>query len=130
VLATAAEGVAEGVADMSQMPEKVGINVPVEQSAFAQLDHRLVCVALQAEGVAVTWHQTTDEVVIKVPVDQSVRGKEVDFEVHPTRLRLAVREAVLLEGSLADAGAVAVDSELLWVQGRRRRCTLARRGVS
>lgn len=71
----------------------------------------------QAGDVPVSWSQTTDEVLIKVPVDASVRGKEVDFEVHPTRLRLAVRGNTLLEGSLLDAGAVSVDSEYYSSQG-------------
>jgi len=44
-------------------------------------------------------------------VPGSVRGKDVDFEVHPTRLRLAVQGDTLLEGGLQDAGAIAVDSE-------------------
>lgn len=66
---------------------------------------------LQADNVPVSWHQSTDEVFIKVPVDDSVRGKEVSFEVHPTRLQLAVRGDTLLEGSLTDAGAINVDSE-------------------
>jgi hypothetical protein len=61
--------------------------------------------------VDVTWRQSTDEVVIKVPVQSDVRGKEVDFEVHPTRLHLAVRGHPLLEGGLQDAGAIQVDSE-------------------
>lgn len=70
-----------------------------------------LCSWPQAEGVSVTWRQTPDEVLIKVPVQGSVRGKEVDFEVHPTRLRLAVRGNTLLEGGLQDAGAIQVDSE-------------------
>jgi hypothetical protein len=66
---------------------------------------------VQAEGVPVSWSQSTDEVQIKVPVDDSVRGKDVDFEVHPTRLRLAVQGKTLLQGGLQDAGSIAVDSE-------------------
>jgi hypothetical protein len=61
--------------------------------------------------VSVTWRQTPDEVLITVPVEADVRGKEVVFEVHPTRLRLAVRGNTLLQGGLQDAGAVQVDSE-------------------
>lgn len=48
-----------------------------------------------------------------------MRAKEVELEVHPTRLRLAVQGGVLLEGRLADAGAINVDSEF-------RPCQLAR----
>lgn len=65
----------------------------------------------QAEGVPVSWSQTTDEVLVKVPVAASVRGRDVGFEVHPTRLRLAVDGAVLLEGNLSDAGSIKVDGE-------------------
>ena len=72
---------------------------------------RVAALLKPAEGVAVTWGQTTDEVNIKVPVASSVKGRDVDFEVHPTRLRLAVGGDVLLEGSLTDAGAINVDSE-------------------
>ncbi|KAF8063654.1 CYP20-1 [Scenedesmus sp. PABB004] len=67
-----------------------------------------------AEGVAVTWRQTPDEVLISVPVAGDVRGRDVAFEVHPTRLSLSVGGKTLLAGSLADAGAVVVD-DCVWV---------------
>lgn len=79
---------------------------------------RVAALLKPAEGVAITWGQSTDEVNIKVPVASSVKGRDVDFEVHPTRLRLAVGGDVLLEGSLTDAGAINVDSE--WRVDRRR----------
>jgi hypothetical protein len=50
-----------------------------------------------------------------------VKGRDVAFEVHPTRLRLAVGGDVLLEGSLTDAGAINVDSEC---QAEDRLCWL------
>lgn len=66
-------------------------------------------VAAQAEGLDVTWTQSTDEVYVKVPVDSSVRGKDVKFEVHPTRLALSVGGSDVLAGGLTDAGQVDVD---------------------
>ncbi|KXZ47378.1 hypothetical protein GPECTOR_36g99 [Gonium pectorale] len=57
----------------------------------------------------ITWAQTTDEVQVTVPVPEGVRGRDVKFEIHPRRLRLAVRGEAVLEGSLADAGEVRVD---------------------
>lgn len=86
---------------------------------------RVAALLKPAEGVAITWGQNTDEVNIKVPVASSVRGRDVDFEVHPTRLRLAVGGDVLLEGSLTDAGAINVDSEWQVDRCRLRRLSAA-----
>jgi hypothetical protein len=61
--------------------------------------------------VSASWSQTTDEVQLRVPVDSSVRGKDVAFEVHPLRLKLAVAGSTLLEGRLEDAGSVRADGE-------------------
>eukprot|EP00878_Enallax_costatus_P034036 GHUV01037641.1.p1 GENE.GHUV01037641.1~~GHUV01037641.1.p1 ORF type:complete len:112 (+),score=5.87 GHUV01037641.1:199-534(+) len=73
--------------------------------------HRLQVNSLlkPAGGVPVTWSQTTDEVLVKVPVDSSVRGKDVKFEVHPTRLQLSVGGETLLAGSLSDTGSIRSD---------------------
>eukprot|EP00775_Hariotina_reticulata_P008549 gene8549-8732_t len=68
----------------------------------------------QADGTAVTWSQNTDEVLIKVPVANSVRGKDVHFEVHPTRLQLDVDGHRLLQGGLTDAGSIKCD-DCFWV---------------
>jgi hypothetical protein len=65
----------------------------------------------QAEGVSASWSQTTDEVQLRVPVDSSVRGRDVAFEVHPLRLKLAVGGSTLLEGRLEDAGSIRADGE-------------------
>lgn len=46
-------------------------------TAAAALVLLLLPLCSQAEGVNVTWSQTTDDVVVKVPVDSSVRGKSV-----------------------------------------------------
>jgi hypothetical protein len=61
--------------------------------------------------VSASWSQTTDEVQLRVPVDSSVRGKDVTFEVHPLRLQLAVGGITLLEGRLEDAGSIRADGE-------------------
>lgn len=47
--------------------------------------------------------------MIRVPVAPGVRGKDVQLEVHPKRLRLAVQGQDVLHGSLVDAGEVRVD---------------------
>lgn len=52
-----------------------------------------------------------DDVLVRVPVGADVRGRDVQFEVHPTRLRLAVKGVPMLEGPLTDAGEVNVDGE-------------------
>ncbi|EFJ50807.1 hypothetical protein VOLCADRAFT_120616 [Volvox carteri f. nagariensis] len=61
----------------------------------------------------ISWSQTTDEVLVEVPVAAGVRGRDVSFEIHPRRLRLAVEGQAVLEGGLADAGEVTVD-ECFW----------------
>jgi hypothetical protein len=66
---------------------------------------------MQAEKLKVTWDQTTDEVLIKVPIAADVKGKDVKFEVHPKRLQLQAKSNTLLEGSLADAGEIDLDGE-------------------
>lgn len=58
----------------------------------------------------VKWRQNTDEVIVKVPVGADVRGRDVQFDIHPTRLKLTVKGTPLLEGGLTDAGEVNVDS--------------------
>eukprot|EP00798_Chlamydomonas_sp_ICE-L_P013480 gene13479-19338_t len=50
--------------------------------------------------------QNADEVFIRVPVAESVRGK---FEVHPKRLSLHVDGNSMLEGSLEDVGSIKLD---------------------
>jgi len=57
----------------------------------------------------VSWSQNTEEVQVKVPVGADVHGRDVKFDVHPTRLSLMVEGAPALQGSLKDAGAIDVD---------------------
>ena len=42
-----------------------------------------------------------------------VRGRDIQFEVHPKRMVVSLRGTPLLEGSLADCGEVNVDGECL-----------------
>ncbi len=65
----------------------------------------------QAEGCKASWSQSTDEVFVKVPVDSSIKGKDVHLEVHPSRLALQVAGTSMLEGSLTDAGEIDLDGE-------------------
>lgn len=55
------------------------------------------------------WSQTPDDVLIKVPVSDSTRGRDLKFEVHPKRLSLKLEGKALLEGSLVDAGEIKAD---------------------
>jgi hypothetical protein len=65
----------------------------------------------QAPGCGASWTQNTEEVILRVPVDPAVRGKDVQFEAHPKRLALKVKGEDLISGSLADAGEIDVDGE-------------------
>jgi hypothetical protein len=78
----------------------------------------------------VSWHQTTDDVLIKVPVPPGTRGKDVAFEVHPTRLSLAVQGEPLLAGGLADAGAIKLDGASAAGVGRVLALSLVCGGVA
>ncbi|KIY99530.1 hypothetical protein MNEG_8433 [Monoraphidium neglectum] len=62
-----------------------------------------------APGCSASWTQNTEEVILRVPVDPAVRGKDVQFEAHPKRLALKVKGEDLISGSLADAGEIDVD---------------------
>jgi len=53
---------------------------------------------VQKQGLAVAWKQGPDEILVRVPIAEGIRGKDVQWEVHPARLRLAVKDEVLLEG--------------------------------
>ena len=68
-------------------------------------------VPMQAEKLNVTWDQTTDEVLIKVPIAADVKGKDIKFEVHPKRLQLQAKGSTLLDGGLEDAGEVDLDGK-------------------
>lgn len=48
--------------------------------------------------MAIAHRQIGQEVLLRVPIDEGVQGRDVHFEVHPARLRLAVNDQVLLEG--------------------------------
>ncbi|KAL6753327.1 cyclophilin-like domain-containing protein [Haematococcus lacustris] len=63
----------------------------------------------QASGLAVSWRQTVDNVLIDVPVDPQVRGRDLNFELHPRRLALSLHGEPLLAGSLEDCGAINLD---------------------
>jgi peptidylprolyl isomerase len=52
----------------------------------------------------VTWDQSTDEVFVRVPVADDVRGRDVELEVHPTRLVLRVQGLEVLAGPVEGAG--------------------------
>eukprot|EP01026_Neomeris_dumetosa_P078548 TRINITY_DN8502_c0_g2_i3.p1 TRINITY_DN8502_c0_g2~~TRINITY_DN8502_c0_g2_i3.p1 ORF type:complete len:356 (+),score=53.95 TRINITY_DN8502_c0_g2_i3:118-1185(+) len=55
-------------------------------------------------GLEVIWGQDTVEVFIGVPVDLGVHKRDINFEIHPKRLKLYVKNEMMLEGSLEDVG--------------------------
>lgn len=56
----------------------------------------------QGSGFKATWSQTTDEVHIRLPISDDVRGGDIEFEVHPKRLRLEVAGEAALAGYFED----------------------------
>eukprot|EP01023_Acetabularia_acetabulum_P013023 TRINITY_DN1617_c0_g1_i1.p1 TRINITY_DN1617_c0_g1~~TRINITY_DN1617_c0_g1_i1.p1 ORF type:complete len:345 (+),score=64.07 TRINITY_DN1617_c0_g1_i1:159-1193(+) len=69
-------------------------------------------------GLEVVWGQDTDEVFIGVPVDMDVRKRDIDFEIHPKRLKLSIKGEMMLEGSLHDVGSIKHD-DCFWVVEER-----------
>eukprot|EP00955_Chlamydomonas_euryale_P098040 365122-Chlamydomonas_euryale.AAC.39 len=63
----------------------------------------------RAEGVAATWSQTADEVLVRVPVEEGVRGRNIGFEVHPKRLVLSLDGKPLLAGDFDGTNSVNAD---------------------
>jgi hypothetical protein len=56
---------------------------------------------LQREGLKVAHKQGERELLVRVPIGEGVRGRDIAFEVHPTRLHLAAQGEVLLEGDFS-----------------------------
>lgn len=52
----------------------------------------------QKQGLTIAHRQGVRELFVRVPISDDVKGRDVSFEVHPTRLRLAVNDEVLLQG--------------------------------
>jgi hypothetical protein len=65
---------------------------------------------LAAQGPGYTWDQTPESVEARIAAPEGTIGRDVRVEVLPHRIRVAVRDAVLLDGRLtgqvvaADAG--------------------------
>ena len=57
---------------------------------------------LQEEGHPLQWTQSTTEVDIFVAIDDDTKSSDIQFEVHPQRLRLAARDKQILAGSLPE----------------------------
>ena len=72
---------------------------------------------MQGPGVSASWTQTTDDVLIKVPVPPSTKGRDLKFDIHPKRLNLALDGNMLLGGSLNDVGEIKVDGGWIWGVG-------------
>lgn len=71
----------------------------------------------QAPGYNPTWTQNTEEVLLRVPVDQSIKGRDVQFEAHPKRLQLQVKGEDVVSGSLSGAGEIDIDGGWLQASG-------------
>eukprot|EP01025_Chloroclados_australasicus_P022400 TRINITY_DN23111_c0_g1_i1.p1 TRINITY_DN23111_c0_g1~~TRINITY_DN23111_c0_g1_i1.p1 ORF type:complete len:375 (+),score=62.16 TRINITY_DN23111_c0_g1_i1:68-1126(+) len=66
------------------------------------------------EGLEVVWGQDTDEVFIGVPIEDNIHKNDIYFEIHPKRLKLHVKNEMMLEGSLEDVGLINKDG-CFWV---------------
>ncbi|KAI8468030.1 MAG: cyclophilin-type peptidyl-prolyl cis-trans isomerase [Monoraphidium minutum] len=62
-----------------------------------------------APGCGASWSQNTEEVLLRVPVESGVRGRDVQFEAHPKRVTLKVGGQEVVSGGLADAGEIDID---------------------
>jgi hypothetical protein len=51
------------------------------------------------KGCNVAWTQDEDSVTVGVQVNDDTKGKEVNFVVHPKRMKLDVQGTTLLEGA-------------------------------
>lgn len=58
---------------------------------------------LQDAGRNVAWTQDEGSLCIGVQVSDGVKGKDVNLEVHPTRMKLEVQDQHVLEGSFPAA---------------------------
>ena len=57
----------------------------------------------QGKDLQATWLQTTDEVHLQIPTERDIRKSDLHFQVHPRRLKLTVKDKVMLEGDLPEA---------------------------
>ncbi|KAK9822024.1 hypothetical protein WJX74_001529 [Apatococcus lobatus] len=55
-----------------------------------------------AEGHSLQWRQSTTDVDIFVAIDDDTKSSDIDFEVHPQRLRLSAGRGEILAGSLPE----------------------------
>ncbi|CAD7700878.1 unnamed protein product [Ostreobium quekettii] len=62
-----------------------------------------------APDVPVSWGQDTVEVWIKVPIEEGIRGRDVNFELHPTRMKLEAAGKTMLQGNFSEAGKINLD---------------------
>lgn len=58
---------------------------------------------MQAKDLDVGWLQTTDEVHLLVPTNDAIQKADLNFQVHPNRLKLTVKGETLLSGELPEA---------------------------
>lgn len=58
------------------------------------------------------WWQSPAEVFIKLYIEEDVRGRDIDFELHPTRMCLKVGGASLLEGNYEEAGKINIEGRV------------------
>jgi hypothetical protein len=73
---------------------------PALASSLASSRQHVTCTP-QKEGLKVAHKQGEHELLVRVPIGEQVRGRDIAFEVHPNRLRLAAHDEVLLEGDFS-----------------------------
>ena len=79
---------------------------PVRRTPLPNRAVRFVChnpVHMQGKDLDVGWLQTTDEVHLLVPTTDDVQKADLNFQVHPNRLKLTVKGETLLSGELPEA---------------------------
>ena len=90
------------------------------------MSHLYTCVSglVQGNNVDAAWTQDTSTVSVGVVMPEGVRGKEVDLEVHPSRMRLAIRGDMALEGNFPEK--VVPDNSFFSIEERdsKRMCQI------
>lgn len=81
----------------------------------------------KGKDVEAVWLQTTDEITVGVVIADDIKGADVAFEIHPTRMRLAVRGEMVLEGDFnGGGGSVVPDGSFFTLESKddKRMCVL------
>ena len=56
----------------------------------------------QGKDLDATWTQDSTTVTLIFPIDANTRGRDINLEVHPGRMRLTAHENVVMEGDFPE----------------------------